>query len=210
MYIASRTLYGLASDLSAPAIFRKMDRRGVPYPALFVCTGFACLAFMVVSDDAKKVFGYFVNLTIFGLLPWISLLVTYIAFLKARRAQDIPDSGMPYVAPQGLVGTYIALFFCILIALTKNFSVFVHHDDVEFDYKEFITGYLGIPIYLILIFGHMFFTKSRGVRPHDADFYTGKDIIDHEGSVFLDRQAEKAAASTGWAKFYKRYIAWLF
>lgn len=67
LYIASRTLYGLASDRAAPAIFKRTDKRGVPYPALFLCTAIACLAFMNVSDDSKKVFGYFVNLTtIFG------------------------------------------------------------------------------------------------------------------------------------------------
>ncbi|KYK60518.1 putative DIP5-glutamate and aspartate permease [Drechmeria coniospora] len=211
LYIASRTLYGLASDRAAPAIFRRTDKRGVPYPALIVCTAIACLAFMVVSNDSKKVFGYFVNLTtIFGILTWISLLVTYIHFLKGRRAQNIPDSAMPYVAPQGLIGTYVALFFCCLIALTKNFNVFIHHGDVEFDYKEFLTGYLGIPIYLALIFGHMLVTKSRGIAPHQVDFFTGKDIIDHEEAVFVEQKAAKDAAATGWSKFYNRYVSWLF
>ncbi|OAA34352.1 dicarboxylic amino acid permease [Metarhizium rileyi] len=211
LYIASRTLYGLASDRSAPAIFRRTDSRGVPVPALAVGTAFSCLAFMVVSDDSKKVFGYFVNLTtIFGLLSWISLLVTYIYFLKARRAQKISDSVMPYVAPQGLIGTYITLFFCILILLTKNFDVFIHHDGITFDYQNFITGYLGIPLYLILLFGHMFVTKSRAVKPHEADFFAGKDIVDQEESDFLDHQKEKMATSTGWSKIYNRYISWLF
>ncbi|GAO17912.1 uncharacterized protein UV8b_00398 [Ustilaginoidea virens] len=211
LYIASRTLYGLASDRSAPAIFRRTDSRGVPVPALAVCTGFACLAFMVVSDDSKKIFGYFVNLTtIFGLLSWISILVTYICFLKARRAQNLPDSAMPYVAPQGLIGTYVALFFCCLILLTKNFDVFVHRDNITFDYQNFITGYLGVPLYLILLFGHMIFTKSRGVKAHEADFFTGKDIVDQEEADFVELQKQRAAASTGWNKFYNRYISWLF
>lgn len=211
LYIASRTLYGLSSDRAAPAIFRRTDRRGVPIYALAVCSCFACLAFMVISDDSKKVFGYFVNLTtIFGLLSWISLLVTYIFFLKARRAQNISDSTMPYVAPQGLIGTYIALFFCILILFTKNFDVFIPHGSVKFDYQNFITGYLGIPLYLILLFGHMFITKSRGVKAHEADFYTGKDIVDNEEHEFLEFQKERAANATGWHKFYNRYIAWLF
>ncbi|KID81926.1 dicarboxylic amino acid permease [Metarhizium guizhouense ARSEF 977] len=164
---------------------------------------------MVVSDDSKKVFGYFVNLTtIFGLLSWISLLVTYIFFLKARRAQNISDSVMPYIAPQGLIGTYISLFFCILILLTKNFDAFIHHDGITFDYQNFITGYLGIPLYLILLFGHMIVTKSRGIGPHEADFYVGKDIVDQEENDFLDLQKEKIAASTGWFKFYNRYVSW--
>lgn len=211
LYIASRTLYGLASDRSAPAIFRKTDSRGVPVYSLIVCSLFALLAMMVVSNDSKKVFGYFVNLTtIFGLMSWISLLVTYIHFLKGRRAQNIENKTMPYVAPQGLIGTYIALFFCCLIAVTKNFDVFLHHNGATFNYQDFITGYLGIPLYLCLLFGHMLYTKSRGIKPHDVDFYTGKHIIDREEELFVTYQSIKVAESKGWDKFYNRYVAWLF
>lgn len=211
LYIASRTLYGLASDWSAPSIFRRTDRRGVPYPALMLCTAFCCLAFMTVADDSKRVFGYFVNLTtIFGLMTWISILVTHIFFLRARKAQNIPDSAMPYVAPQGMVGTVIALSFCILIALTKNFGVFVHQGGDTFVYKDFITGYLGIPLYLILLFGHMFITKSRRVKPTEADFFTGKEIIDNEEREFVEKVKEQQAAKTGWSRVYSRVLSWLF
>ncbi|KJZ72055.1 Dicarboxylic amino acid permease [Hirsutella minnesotensis 3608] len=211
LYIASRTLYGLACDRAAPAIFRRTDKRGIPYPALLLATATCGLAFMSVSDDSRKVFGYFVNLTtIFGLLSWISLLVTYIFFLKARRAQNIPDTAMPYVAPQGLWGTYFALFFCCLIALTKNFGVFIEHDGMKFDYKEFVTGYLGIPVYLCLLFGHMIVTKSRGIKAHEVDFYSGKDIIDLEEAEYIEKQAAMRRRHTGWAKFYDRFVAWLF
>ena len=211
LYIASRTLYGLASDRSAPAIFKKTDARGVPWPSLIVCTVFTFLAFMNVSDDSRKVFKHFVNLTtIFGILTWISILVTHIYFVKARRAQDIPDSVMPYKAPLGIWGSYIALFFCCLIALTKNFGVFIIKPGKSFDYATFITAYLGVPLYLILIFGHMLFTKSRGIASHEADFYTGKDIIDREEELFLEHQAVKKANATGWDKVYNRYISWLF
>lgn len=166
---------------------------------------------MVVSDDSKKVFSYFVNLTtVFGILSWVSLLVTYIFFLKGRRAQNIPDSAMPYVAPQGLIGTYVALAFCILVTLTKNFDVFIKHDGMEFDYKSFITGYIGLPIYLILLFGHKYFTKSRGIKPHDVDFYSGKDIVDNEEKAFLEMQIAERVNRAGWNRFYDRYISFLF
>ncbi|KAF4591690.1 Dicarboxylic amino acid permease [Ophiocordyceps camponoti-floridani] len=211
LYIGSRTLYGLASDGAAPAIFKRVDSRGVPYPALLFCTLFACLAFLVVSDDSREIFNYFVNVTtVFGLLVWCSLLVAYICFLRARRAQKLPDSGMPYVAPQGLIGSYGALFFCVLITLTKNFTVFIRHDGSNFAYKDFITGYIGIPVYLALLFGHMIITKSRGIRPDEVDFFTGKEYVDAEEKAFLEKEVAKRAASKGWARFYNRYVAWLF
>lgn len=211
MYIASRTLYGLASDESAPAIFKKTDSRGVPYPALAVCTLFACLAFLNVADDSKEVFSYFVNLTtIFGILSWISLLVTHIYFIKARRAQGIDEKTLPYKAPLGLWGTYVALFMCCLVAVTKNFDVFVKTDGIQFHYENFITGYLGIPLYLALLFGHMAVTKSRPIKAHEADFYSGKEILDAEEADFVAMKEKEAAQAVGMKRFYNRYISWLF
>ncbi|TDZ49590.1 Dicarboxylic amino acid permease [Colletotrichum trifolii] len=213
LYIASRTLYGLASDGSAPAIFKKTDKRGVPVYALGFSAMFALLAFMNVSSDSTKIFGYFVNLTtIFGLLTWISILTTHIWWLRARKAQNIPDEVMPYVAPLGIAGSYGALAVCILVALTKNFDVFTGGNFGKEKYKTFITGYLGIPLYLILIFGHKFYYKTRGVKPHEADFYTGKDIIDREEEEFLAAQEAKEAArggkkGAGW--FYEKFVSWL-
>ncbi|CAJ2510100.1 Uu.00g060000.m01.CDS01 [Anthostomella pinea] len=209
LYIASRTLYGLASDGSAPAIFRKTNKNGVPVYALGLSSLFALLAYLNVSDDSKQVFTYFVNLvSIFGLLTWISILVTHIWFVRARRAQGLTNDMMPYVAPLGIYGSYGALTVCIIVALTKNFDAFIG----EFQYETFITGYLGIPVYLVFIFGHKLWTRSKGVRAHECDFYTGKDVIDREEQEFLAAKAARRAArgdSRG-AGFYQRYVAWLF
>jgi|TARA_R110002003_G_scaffold1156_2_gene22499 amino acid transporter len=52
--------------------------------------------------------------------------------------------------------------------------------------------------------------KSKMVRPHEADFYTGKDEIDREEEAFLAHQAEvKAAGGNKGGWFYKTFIAWL-
>ncbi|KAF7551262.1 hypothetical protein G7Z17_g5117 [Cylindrodendrum hubeiense] len=214
LYIASRTLYGLASNGQAPAIFKRTDKRGVPIYALGFSAMFGCLAFMNVVDDSKKIFGYFVNLTtIFGLLTWISILVTHIYWCKARKAQNISNEMLPYVAPLGIWGSYGALAMCVLVALTKNYDVFVGGEFGTSDkYKTFITGYLGIPIYLILIFGHKFIMKTRGHKAHEVDFYTGKDIIDNEENEFLARKAalkeREGPSRGGW--FYKNFLSWLF
>ncbi|KAF1840223.1 uncharacterized protein K460DRAFT_322634 [Cucurbitaria berberidis CBS 394.84] len=211
LYIASRTLFGLAEQGHAPKIFRWTDNRGVPVPALGLSALMCCTAFMNAADDAKIVFGYFVNLTtIFGLLSWISLLVSHIFFVRARRAQGITNDQLAYTAPLGLMGSYIALFFCCLIALTKNFPVFTKGKWGNFDYKNFVTGYLGIPIYLFCILGYKFFMKSKMVQPHEADFYTGKDEIDREEEAFLAHQAAVKSNDKNASWFYRTFVAWLF
>lgn len=213
LYIASRTLYGLASDGLAPAIFKRTDKRGVPVYALGASALVALLAFMNVADDSTRVFGYFVNLTtIFGLMSWISILVTHIWWCRARRVQGLTDEALPYVAPLGVYGSYGALFMCVLVALTKNYDVFVGGDFGTEKYKTFLTGYLGIPMYLGFIFGHKLVTKSKGVKPEEADFHTGKDIIDREEQEFLAEKAAllaaKGEARGGW--FYRVFLSWLF
>ncbi|KAK6507750.1 hypothetical protein TWF481_006172 [Arthrobotrys musiformis] len=208
LYIASRTIHGLALKGHAPAILAKTDARGVPYYSLGLSALFCCLAFMNVSSDSKTVFGYFVNLvTIFGLLTWISILVSHIYFVRARNAQGVDPKTLAYKAPFGVAGTYFALFFCILIALTKNFDVFVG----EFKYKTFITGYLGIPLYLLMIFGFKFIKKTKGIKPEEADLWSGKDAIDRDEEMWKIKDAEKKAAGVkdgGW--FYRTFVAWLF
>jgi amino acid transporter len=210
LYIASRTIFGLAERGHAPAIFKWTDKRGVPVPALAISSLFCCSAFMNAAEDSTTVFGYFVNLvSIFGLCSWVSLLVTHIYFVRARRAQGITDEMMPFVAPLGMWGSCFALFFCVLIALTKNFAVFTRGKYGDFDYKNFITGYLAIPIYLGCIFGYKFYTGTRGVKPHEADFYTGKEEIDREEEAFLAAKAAAGPQKQGnW--FYRTFVAWLF
>lgn len=74
-----------------------------------------------------------------------------------------------------------------------------------------LDSYLGIPIAVIFFFGHMIVTGSRFVKPHEADFYTGKDIIEKQFDDYAALEAEKKSnANSGWSKFYYRYISWLF
>ena len=230
LYIASRTIHGLAIKRQAPAFLAKTDKRGVPYFALGLSACFCCLAFMNVSTSSKTVFGYFVNLvSIFGLLTWISILVSHIYFVKARKAQGITDAMMPYKSPFGRNGSIFALAFCCLIALTKNFTVFTRSPSTygNFDYKNFITGYLGsrsraclvnegfanasiVPLYLIMIFGYKLIYKTKGWKPHEADLFTGKDVIDADEQEWLAKKAEERAAGkhAGW--WYRHTLGILF
>jgi amino acid transporter len=212
LYIASRTLYGLALEGKAPKVFAETDRRGVPIYALGASALFALLAYMNVAEDSKTVFKYFVNLTtIFGILTWISILVTHISFVRARRAQGVTNDQMVYTSPFGLGGSIGALIGCCLIAIFKNFDVFTPSYSTygKWDKKNFVTGYIGIPLYLMLIFGYKFWYRVPGIKPHEVDLFYGKDAIDKEEEEFLKQEALEGPG-TGMNKFYRKYISWLF
>jgi amino acid transporter len=53
LYIASRTLYGLAIERKAPQIFAKVNKRGVPWVSLLVVSSFICLTFLNASTSSS-------------------------------------------------------------------------------------------------------------------------------------------------------------
>ncbi|OJJ52787.1 hypothetical protein ASPSYDRAFT_163731 [Aspergillus sydowii CBS 593.65] len=212
LYIATRTLYGLAREHKAPQIFAKTNNSGIPIYSLGFSSLFCCLAFTSVSEGSKDVFGYFTDVvSIVGLLTWISLLIAHICFIRARNAQGVPDASVPYKAPLGIIGSYVALFFCVLVAFTRSFNVFIHDSEYgKFDYKTFITAYLGIPVYVTAFFAWKFVKKTELVKPHNADIWTGKAAIDREEAEFVARKEVEDMHARGWKKFYNRFLSWLF
>lgn len=214
LYIASRTLYGLAHTRNAPRIFTTTNSRGTPIYALGISTCFCLLAYLNVSDSSSAVFGYFSSLvTIFGLLTWISILISHIYFIRARRAQNVPDTALAYVSPTGLWGSVGALIFSSLIAIFKGFSYFVHSPSTygDFDYKNFITAYLGIPLFILMVVGYKFLMKSTTATPETADLFGGKDKIDAEEAEYLAREAARRAGrpETKAEKAYRLGLGWL-
>ena len=209
LYIATRTLYGLSVNGKAPKFFSRTNRMGVPYVALGFSSLFCALAYLNCSSSSAKVFGYFVNVvSILGLLTWICILVTHIYFMRAVKAQGIDRDTLVYKAPFQPYGSYISLGFCILIAFIKNFTAFVF----EFDKTSFITGYIGIPVFLALLFGYKIIMKTKTVLPEEADLYSLRDIIDREEELFLAQQARERELNppTKLAKVYENTIGLLF
>ncbi|VVT46379.1 uncharacterized protein SAPINGB_P001184 [Magnusiomyces paraingens] len=188
LYIATRTLYAMAANGKAPKIFLKVNRWGIPYVSLLFSSMFCGLAYLSTSQSSAKVFTYFVNVvSIMGLLTWICILITHICFVKGMKAQGIPDSEIVYKAPFRPYGSWIALGFCIVIALIKNFTAFVF----KFDKTAFITGYIGIPIFLILILGYKVIMKTKYIKPTEIDFYPSlRHEIDREEEEFLKQQIQ--------------------
>ncbi|KAJ5963341.1 uncharacterized protein N7479_003217 [Penicillium vulpinum] len=213
LYIATRTLYGLAREKKAPQIFARTNRAGVPIYSLALSASFCLLAFMSVSSTSKDVFGYFTDMvSIFGLLTWVSLLITHIFFVRARRAQGVDEATLAYKAPLGIIGSYIALFFCVLVVFTRSFAVFIHKPETygNFDYKTFITSYIGIPLYVVAFAGWKIWNRTEFIKPHNADIWTGKAEIDREEAEYVAMMAIENQNLAGWKKIYTKGLAWLF
>lgn len=214
VYTATRNVYALSASGMFPSFFSKTNERGVPIYALIFAGMFCLLAFMVCSSSSQKIFNYFVNVvSIFGLLTWISILVTYLYFLRAVKAQGYDrKKDFVYTAPFQPWGTYITLGACCFVALIKNFTVFIG----DFDYKTFITGYIGIPVFLFALFGYKIFYKTKTVNPYEADLITYKAQADEDQEEYENKLAEKVARRKELGKgkdmewWYDHTLGWFF
>lgn len=136
LYIASRTLYGLASEGKAPKIFLRCNRMGVPYVSLAATGCFCALAYLNVSSGGAQTFSYLTStVTILGGITWVSILFSHVRFMAGLKAQNISRDTLPYKAPFQPYASPIALFFVTLVLFFKGFPAFLP----TFQYKGFIT-----------------------------------------------------------------------
>ncbi|KAH0830529.1 amino acid permease/ SLC12A domain-containing protein [Lanmaoa asiatica] len=138
LYIASRTLHGLALEGKAHHIFAKVNWMGVPWTCLLSVTVFCGLAFLNVNSSSAAVFAYFVNLlSAYGALTWMAITYTHMCvletrgggsdetvgfsrFMSALKAQGISRDTLPYKAPLQPYGSWFALVCTGIITLFKG------------------------------------------------------------------------------------------
>lgn len=215
LYIASRTVYGLAVAGYAPKFFAKTTKNGVPMYGIALGAAFCLLAFMTTSSSSAEIFAYFVNVvSLTGLITWTCILFLHIRFMKALEVQGLSrKTDLVYRAPFQPWGSYFAFVVCCLIVLIKNFTVFLGHD---FPYKTFITGYIILPVFLIAFFGYKFVKKTRLIPCSEVDLDTYRDVVDAEEAEFQAkddeiraiREAEGNPKDVKW--FYDKVFGWIF
>lgn len=170
---------------------------------------------MTVSSGASQVFNYFVNVvSLTGLIAWACILVIHIRFMKACKAQGIDRTrDLAYKSPLQPFGSYIALFICCLVILIKNFTVFLGN---SFTYKDFITGYIVLPVFVIMYLYYKIRYKTKMYKPEDVDLLTYRDVIDAEEEAFASAAEEKKAIREASGNprdkewYYDTFIGWLF
>ncbi|TVY19419.1 Dicarboxylic amino acid permease [Lachnellula arida] len=204
LYIATRSLYSLAVEGNAPRIFAQTNDRGRLLPH----------SLHVHRRRTFKTFQYFVSLvTVFGILTWISILTTHIYFVRARHAQNIPDTALAYVSPFGITGSFCALLFASLITFFNGWADFVHNPvtGTRFDWRNFIVNYIPVPVYLGMILGYKLVMRSKRWGAEEADLFTGKARIDAEEAEFLETEARRnGGVETKARRFYRATLGNFF
>ncbi len=171
LYISSRSLYSLAVAGNAPAVFKKCTKKGVPYNAVMASACFTVLAYLNCGSSGSLVFEWFVNLTnTSGFISWICCCIVYLRFRKACKAQGVTN--LPYHSFVQPYGAWIALIGFTILVLINGFDTLFPS---EFTASTFLTAYVGIPIFLMIYFGHRLRHMKDGWArdSYEVDLKTG-------------------------------------
>jgi amino acid transporter len=99
-YCATRSLYSLAIEGRAPKFLRKCTKNGVPIYCFLIVMIFPFLAFLNLSDSASKVLTWLTNIiTAGGVINYIVMCATYLAFFKACKVLGPQDSSVLWLLP---------------------------------------------------------------------------------------------------------------
>ncbi|RDW71789.1 putative proline permease PrnB [Coleophoma crateriformis] len=177
LYMSSRSLYSLAIAGNAPKIFTKCTKHGVPYMAVAASSLFCALAYLNCANSGSVVFAWFVNLTnTSGFISWICCSIVYLRFRKAANVQGLARSDIPYRSIFQPWGAWIAIVAFTILTLINGFDVFFPG---RFSASTFLTAYVGIPLFLVIYFGHriMHWKDAWAHDPAQVDLYTGIDVV---------------------------------
>ncbi|KAF5598390.1 amino acid permease [Fusarium pseudocircinatum] len=117
VYCASRSLYSLALEGRAPALFKICTKQGVPIYALALTMAFACLGFLQQSKQGARVLSILVNLVTGGaFINYLVMSITYVFYHRATKAQGIDRNTLPYYGWfQPYCGYAASVFFTLVI-----------------------------------------------------------------------------------------------
>lgn len=176
LFLASRALYSMAQSGNAPKVFLRCTASGIPWVATATCSVFCLLAYLNVSSSTTTVFNWFVNLINTGAYnSWIMVCIIYLRFRKATVLQGIAD--LPYRSRLQPVMAYVSCAMFSLLLLLGGMKNFVGGN---WNTSNFLTSYIGIPIFLALYVGHRF-TIGRNdpwvIRPEKVDLQSGLNEV---------------------------------
>lgn len=166
LYASTRMLYALAADGKAPKVFKYVSRRGIPVPALAATAAIGGFAFLTSLIGDGGAYVWLVNVSgLSGFIVWMGIAWSHYNFRRAYIAQGGDLKDLKFKARWFPLGPMVALAMCAIVIIGQNYQALFGGGH----FVEIMSSYIGIPAFLILWVGHKVITKSKGVKPLEAD-----------------------------------------
>ena len=165
LYASARMLLSLALEGKAPKIFRKVNKRGVPMPALLATASVGLAGFITAVIGEGAAYTWLVNISgLSGFIVWVGIAVCHYKFRRAYVAQGYDLKDLPYKAPLFPLGPIVAFVLCIVVILGQNYEAVFNGE-----LFHVLSSYIGLPVFLLVWLVHKLVTRSKPVNLMDAD-----------------------------------------
>jgi L-asparagine transporter-like permease len=122
VYLCSRMLFSLSRGGYAPAMLGRLGKAGVPVAAALLSGG-CILAAAGLARFTPKAYSLLQGVALFGaIIVWVLILVSHIAFRRARRGRDLPVR-MPFFPWMQIAGLALLGALLITMGLDKDWYV---------------------------------------------------------------------------------------
>lgn len=175
-FAATRTLYGMGLDGTAPRLFSKTLKSGVPIYAVMMALIFCCLAFLQVKSSSAEVLTWLVDLiTACQLLNYFSVALTYRHFYASLKKQGIDRQTLPYRSKFQPYASYVAMFGCGLMLLLLGYDLFIAGG---WDITYFFLDYTFLAAFPLAVVFWKVIKRTTYVRPGKADLKVGGLVLE--------------------------------
>ncbi|KPM42831.1 General amino acid permease AGP2 [Neonectria ditissima] len=175
-YCSMRSLYGLALEGQAPAVFKKCTKSGVPYVCFIVTMFFPLISFLTIGNGSAQVVQWLGYLTQAAqLIDYIIMCVTYVFFYRALKAQGIDRNTLPYVGWGQPYCAYIGAFSITVILGCYGYTTFLPG---WWDVGTFFSYYTMLFAAVVTFTFWKLFKRTKMVKAAEADLIWDKPVID--------------------------------
>lgn len=180
LFSSSRTLYAMAVQRKAPAIFQKCNRSGVPYASVLFSGMFGVVGYLAVDSTAAENFNVLSNMSSASTsIIWMGLNVSFLRFYYALKTRkDIisrDEKSYPYRSPFQPYLAFYGLFGCSLFIIFMGFTNFIHD---FWSVKSFFSAYGGLILFIVCYVGYKMIGTSKIQRLNQLDMDTGRREMD--------------------------------
>ncbi|QPG72703.1 hypothetical protein FOA43_000004 [Brettanomyces nanus] len=187
IYIGSRVLYAMAGT-TAPKIFRRTTKQGVPYIGILITSSLGLLAFLNISHSGQTVFNWLMDISaVAGMIDWIFISAAHLRFMAILKSRNISRDTLPYKARGMPFFGWFSMISLTIITFVQGYTVFF-----DFNASDFFANYVSLIMFFVIWIGSQLtvYKHDPWLVPVDqVDIDTDARRIDEE--VWEDEENEE-------------------
>lgn len=167
LYASTRMLRSLAVEGKAPKIFKRVNKRGIPVPALIATASVGLFAFLTSYIGDGAAYTWLLNISaVCGFIAWLGIAVCHYRFRRAFKAQGISTDVLPYKAGWFPFGPIFAFTICLIVTLGQNYQALFSEN---INWIELSSTYIGLPIFAAIWLGYKYIKGTKLIPLKDID-----------------------------------------